>query len=58
MDNEERDAWRAAVRMANRYGHEGKRVIGIDVICPSTATSRYELFFILDNGPRTATEHW
>ena len=29
MDNEERDAWRAA-RMANRYGHEGKRVIGID----------------------------
>ena len=58
MDNEERAAWRAAVKLANRYGHEGKRVIAVDVVCPATAASRYESFFILDNGPRTATENW
>ena len=27
MDSDERTAWRDAVRLANRYGHEGKRVV-------------------------------
>ena len=58
MDSDERTAWRDAVRLANRYGHEGKRVVFVDVSCPTTVASRYESFFILDNGPRTATENW
>ena len=58
MDSDERTAWRDAVRLANRYGHEGKRVVFVDVSCPTTAASRYESIFILDNGPRTATENW
>ena len=30
MDSDERTAWRDAVRLANRYGHEGKRVVFVD----------------------------
>ena len=58
MCTDERSAWREAVRQANRYGHEGKRVIAVDVICPTTAAGNYLPFIILDNGPRTASEAW
>ena len=58
MDCEERNVWRQLVRQANRYGHEGKRVIAVDVICPTSAASNYAPFLILDDGPRTATEDW
>ena len=58
MDSEERNVWRQLVRQANRYGHEGKRVIAVDVICPISAASNYAPFLILDNGPHTVTEDW
>ena len=58
MDSEERSVWRQLVWQANRYGHEGKRVIAVDVICPTSAASNYAPFLILDNGPHTVTEDW
>lgn len=58
MSSDEREAWRRLVYQANRYGHEGKRVISADVLCPTTAASQYSSFVILDNGPRAATESW
>ena len=58
MGQDEREVWREAVRQANRYGREGKRVLDVTVICPTTATSNYVPFFLLDNGPRDATECW
>ena len=58
MDSDEREVWRQLVRQANRYGREGKRVLAADVLCPTSAASRYEPFLILDNGPRTAAENW
>ena len=58
MDSEERNVWRQLVRQANRYGHEGKRVIAADVICPISAASNYAPLMILDDGPHTTTEDW
>lgn len=58
MYDDEREVWRMLVRQANRLGHEGKRVIGVDVSCPTTAASNWGPLLILDNGPRTATEEW
>jgi hypothetical protein len=58
MCEEERQVWRQLVKQANRYGHEGKRVIDVDVFCPTTAASDWRPLLILDNGPRTATEEW
>lgn len=58
MYDDEREVWRMLVRQANRYGHEGKRVIGVEVVCPATAASQWAPLLILDNGPRTATEDW
>ena len=58
MDSEERSVWRQLVWQANRYGHEGKRVIAADMICPTSAASNYAPFLILDNGPISAKEVW
>ena len=41
MDSEERNVWRQLVRQANRYGHEGKRVIAADVIFRSQLGGSY-----------------
>ena len=58
MPEAERQVWCNLVYEANRLGHEGKRVLNAAVLCPSTATSQYTPFLLLDNGPRTATERW
>lgn len=50
--------WRDAVIEANRLGHEGKRVVGIERLIARDATEQDTIVFVTDGGPTSATESW
>ncbi len=58
MDTGERAEWRRLVMLANRLGHEGKRVRIAEVLMPTVATDQPVINLTWDFGPASATEVW